>query len=133
MLLVEDDPVSAAVVSLALDDLRLVNPLHAALDIPDAIEWLRAASDKGTPPALILLDMHLPGGTGLDLLRWLRQRGRHRDVPVIMLTSSSELWEVNQAHDLGISSYLVKPVGLSALGDIVRSLPLPWGLLPDGR
>jgi len=130
VLLVEDDPVAAAVVSHKLDELGLVNPLITAVDLPDALDWLKAAAGR-VPLAVVLLDVYLPGGSGLDLLRWLRSSPAHRETPVIMLTASSELWEVNEAHHLGISSYLVKPVGLAALGDMIRGLSLPWAFVAD--
>jgi CheY-like chemotaxis protein len=130
VLLVEDDPVAAAVVTQRLEELRLANPLKVVFDIPDAIAWLgAAAAAPETKPALILLDMHLPGGTGIDLLQWLRAEARLADTPVLMLTASSALAEINQAHELGIVSYLVKPVGLAALGEIIKELRLPWALV----
>lgn len=65
---------------------------------------------------LILLDLKLPRrSSGHEILSWLRQQLSLKRLPVIMLTSSKENMDINQAYDLGANSYLVKPVGLTAL------------------
>lgn len=127
VLVVDDDAVARAIVCQRLEDVGLANPLHCVADVPAAREWLEASAAE--PPALVLLDVHMPSGTGLDLLRWMRTRPHLACTPVIVLSASAEMEEIASGHDLGVHSYLVKPVGLAALGDVVRSLDEPWALM----
>ena len=74
--------------------------------------------------------------SGLDVRAWLRGQDRLRRLPVVMLTSSRESADVNRAHDLGVNSYLVKPVEFAAPVDLVRTLRLYWVVMsepPDVR
>ena len=126
----DDDPVARAVVCHRLKEVGLANPVWSAADIGEATTWLEASA--ADPPALVLLDVHLPSGTGLELLRWMRGRPHLAETPVIVLSASAEMEEITSGHELGVRSYLVKPVGLSALGEVVRSLDEPWALIGRG-
>lgn len=75
--------------------------------------------------------MKLPRRSGHEILSWLRQQPSLKRLPVIMLTSSKENMDINQAYDLGANSYLVKPVGLTALVEVVQTLNLYWLLLNE--
>jgi len=92
-----------------------------------------AALESAPRPALVLLDLEMPGKTGLEVLAWLRADVRLATVPVVRLSASSGIDEVDGAYALGISSYLVKPVGFAAMQDIIRQLNLPWALLAEGE
>jgi DNA-binding response OmpR family regulator len=126
---VEDDPAIATLITALLNKLGLANPVEYARDSTTAIEALAAGLAHSRLPILILLDLHLLHGTGFDVLRWSRDQSDLSDVPVVMLTGSAALDEVNEAQALGVASYLVKPVGFEALADVVRSLPTRWALL----
>jgi DNA-binding response OmpR family regulator len=82
---------------------------------------------------LILLDLHIPGKSGLEILAWVRQLPEFNDVPVIMLSGSTESEDIDRAFGLGAESYLVKPVAFDALVDAVTSLGLPWVILSRGQ
>jgi CheY-like chemotaxis protein len=134
VLVAEDDPQTRTVFSRLLGKLGIVNPVRFAADGQQAIDYLAEAAARGEAgPVLIVLDLNMPRRTGLDVLRWLRDGERFREVPVIMLTGSSELADVTESHDLGVASYLVKPVGFGALSDVIRRLELRWALLPSQR
>jgi DNA-binding response OmpR family regulator len=126
--MVEDDPVTADVTEALLRLSGLRNPIRHLTDGEAAAAWLDQRLEGDEAPVLLLLDLHLPGRSGLEILRWLRPRAPH--LPVIMLTAAADLTEVNEAYDLGIASYLVKPVGADAVAEIVRGLDMPWALLP---
>lgn len=127
VLLVEDDLVAAEVTQTLLARTGLRNRIVHFTDGNDALDWLGDHLAADDPPALALLDLHLPGCSGLEILRWLRDQ--RSDVPVIMLTAATDLDEINEAYALGIASYLVKPAGAGAIADIVRGLSSPWALL----
>lgn len=129
VLVVEDDLISASVITGLVSSLGVANEVVVIGDGDSAIAWMDASRGPGTGPALVLLDLHMPGSSGLDVLRWMRGDGGYPSAPVVMLTGSAELADITEAYALGISSYLVKPVGFEALSDILRSLPLRWAIL----
>lgn len=129
VVVVEDDVSGRALVRRYLQKLQLRNPVVEAETGDLAVEVL---SSLEVVPAVVLLDVHLPGRSGLDVLAWIRQHRTLGRVPVVMLTGSSELGDIDRAYEWGISSYLVKPVGFPAVEDILRKLETPWALLsPD--
>lgn len=128
ILVAEDDPSARTLIVRFLERLYLVNPIVHAGDGDEAVTILEKADP---PPAVALLDVRMPGRSGLEVLRWIRGDERLRDLPVILLTASAEADEVHEAHELGATSYLVKPVGYDALGEVLRSLRLPWAFRPD--
>ncbi|MDP3973089.1 MAG: EAL domain-containing protein [Candidatus Nanopelagicales bacterium] len=130
ILVVDDDRVVRLWITTQLTALRLVNPV---IEAADGDEAFRILSDPNLHPALILLDIRMPGRDGLQLLRWLRKDSSHSDVAVVMLTITAEVNEVDEAYSLGISSYLVKPVNAGALEQAIRETGLPWLLVPDGE
>ena len=77
-------------------------------------------------PVLILLDLKLPRRSGHEILDWLRQQPELKRLPVVILTSSREAIDINQAYDSGVNSYLVKPTGLTALLEMMKSVNLYW-------
>jgi CheY-like chemotaxis protein len=134
VLVAEDDAQSRAVFVRLLAKLGIANPVRFAGDGQEAIDYLAAvAAGSEAVPVLIVLDLHMPRRSGLDVLRWVRERGSFARIPVVMLTGSAEMSDVTESHQLGVASYLVKPVGFGALSDVIRRLDLRWALLPSGR
>ena len=127
VLVVDDDAAARKLVIRFLEKLRLRNPLVEAVDGEDAIAKL---SEEANHPVLVLLDMQMPGRSGIEVLRWMRDQPRLRDVPVVVLSGFAELDDMDGMYALGIVSYLVKPVGFPALGDLLRQVDLPWMLMP---
>ncbi|MFC9324425.1 response regulator [Kitasatospora sp. NPDC057015] len=115
VLVVEDDPVAAAAHALHVDrapGFRAVATVHGCAD---ALRALDRAREAGTPVDLVLLDLHLPDGHGLQLCRSLRAAGHPADI--IAVTSARELATVRQAVSAGVVQYLLKPFGRAALLD----------------
>ena len=77
-------------------------------------------------PKVILLDLKLPKIDGLDVLKRLKRDGRTRAIPVVVLTSSKEQSDIVESYDLGVNSYIVKPVTFEALVDILQTLEKYW-------
>lgn len=137
VLLVEDDPNDILLIQRAFRKANLTNiSMQVIQDGDAAIDYLDGAGDytdrdRYPFPVLILLDLKLPRRSGLEVLGWLRQQPELRRLPVIILTSSQENTDVNRAYDLGANSYLVKPLGLNALVDIVTTINMYWLLLNE--
>ncbi len=125
---VEDDAVSRMLMCACLTGLGLMNPAVELADGDEAIEELRRlmAEEADSLPVLVVLDRRLPGISGMDVLRWMRLQPELRAVPIVMLSGDDDAAGVTEAYQLGVRSYLVKPVGFAALGLVVREMGLPW-------
>lgn len=131
ILIAEDSAEARTIFERLFRKLRVDNPIQFADDGQAAIDYLAAVlAGEQTAPVLVLLDLNMPRKSGLDVLRWLRVQSALPGTPVVILTGSAEMREVRECHDLGVASYLVKPVGFGALSDVIRSLELRWALLP---
>jgi DNA-binding response OmpR family regulator len=135
ILLMEDDHSHAVLVERVLRKAGLANPLSVAGTAGEAKTLLSAArDDSDTMPVLVLLDLHVPDGSGLDVLEWIRDQHPLRRLPVVMLSSSTESEDINRAFELGADTYLVKPVAFDALADAVSALGLRWAIVgPPNR
>jgi len=139
ILLVEDDRGQSLLVERVFRKAGVANPLRVFHEGNGALAYLGGqetyADRTHFPlPALILLDLHVPGRSGLELLTWLREQPNLDRIPVVMLSGSSESEDIDRAFELGANSYLVKPVAFDALLDTVTGLGLPWMILGgDGK
>ena len=133
ILLVEDNPDDAELALLALKRNHLANRVHLARDGAEALAFLFAEGEPGqpeSPPArLILLDLKLPKVDGLEVLQRIKADPRTRRIPVVMMTSSREERDVVASYQLGVNSYIVKPVDFEQFTEAVRQLGLYWLLL----
>jgi two-component system response regulator len=111
-----------------------MNELVVVRDGVEALDYLFAAV---TPPDLVLLDIKLPRVDGLEVLRRLRGDPRTRRQPVVILTSSNEEQDIVTSYDLGVNSYVRKPVDFAQFAEAARQLGLYWLVLneppPGGR
>jgi len=82
-------------------------------------------------PALIMLDLKMPMVSGLEVLQEIKQDEELRHVPVVMLTSSREEQDLEEAYRLGCNAYVVKPVNFRDFIDAVKSLGLFWAVLNE--
>jgi two-component system response regulator len=131
ILLVEDNQDDR---DLALHSLRrenLANKIVVARDGEEALDFLfcRGASANRSfdhPPKLVLLDLKLPKVDGIEVLRQIKAEPRTRTIPVVILTSSKEERDVVHGYDLGVNSYIQKPVDFSQFRETVKQLGLYW-------
>ena len=124
ILLIEDEPTDAQLILRGFERAKVLNPIVHLTNGDDALRYLAGKGEftdriKYPIPALILLDLKLPGLTGIQLLQWLHVQGELKRVPLVVLTGDDRQETINAAYDLGANSYLVKP-GNSA--DIVRMI-----------
>jgi CheY-like chemotaxis protein len=137
ILLVEDNPTDILFIQRAFREADLCGiSLQIIKDGDAAVLYLSgegeyADRERYPLPILILLDLKLPRRSGQEVLVWLRQQPDLKRLPVVILTSSRDIRDVNQAYDSGVNSYLVKPVGFSALLEMLRTLNLYWLVLNE--
>jgi two-component system response regulator len=134
ILLVEDNPDDEELTLLSLRKNNLAHDIVVVRDGVEAIEFLfgtgqYAGRDISQTPTVILLDLKLPKLDGLGVLKRLRADGRTRNLPVVVLTSSSQDADVLASYNLGANSYVRKPVEFGAFVEAVSSLGLYWVLL----
>ena len=128
---VEDDPNDALLVQLAFRKLELAGQLRAVDDGDKAMAYLSNRppfEDKGQfpLPAFVLLDIKLPGGSGFDVLAWIRSRPEVRYLPVAILSSSTQPEDIRKAYDLGANSFIQKPSSLEGILEMVRTAHAYW-------
>jgi two-component system response regulator len=136
ILLVEDNPSDIGLTRRALAKSRIANELVVAEDGQDALDYLfgrgaytgRAVTQL---PALVLLDLKLPRVDGLDVLRRIRTEPITRRMPVVILTSSKEEQDLATSYDLGVNSYIRKPVDFVQFAKAIEQLGLYWLVLNE--
>jgi two-component system response regulator len=133
ILLVEDDANDEMLTLHALKKHKLANKIHVVRDGAEALDFVFCtgayASRKSENPRVILLDINLPLVNGMEVLRRIRADPRTRSAPVVMLTSSSEERNMVESHELGVNSYIVKPVDFDQFTETARQLGLYWLLV----
>ncbi len=134
VLLVEDNPRDAEMTLRTLRRRNLANGIVHVKDGQEALDWLfgegaYADRDVSRPPGIVLLDLKLPKVDGLEVLRAIRTDERTRRIPVIVLTSSKEDRDVIESYQLGVNSYIVKPVDFDNFSAAVAEVGHYWLLL----
>lgn len=136
ILLVEDNPSDVDLTKRALMKGHIVNELVVVTDGQEALDYLLgvgayAGRDKSDLPTLTLLDLKLPKVSGLDVLRRIRTERTTRRIPVVILTSSREEQDMAAGYDLGVNSYIRKPVDFEHFVQSVSQLGLYWLVLNE--
>lgn len=130
ILLVEDSPNDAELTMRALKKGGLANKLLWVKDGEEALDYLfrrgtYAVRDLSTP-RLVLLDLKMPRVDGIEVLRVVKADERTRRIPVVVMTSSQEERDLAQTYELGVNSYVVKPVDFNAVAEIVCRAGYYW-------
>jgi CheY-like chemotaxis protein len=136
ILLVEDNTSDIELTQRALSKSRIANEMVVVQDGQEALDYIFGAGayagrDVSVLPGVALLDLHLPKVSGLDVLRAVRADLRTRRMPVVILTSSNEERDVAAGYDLGVNSYIQKPVDFERFAEAVRTLGLYWLVLNE--
>lgn len=135
ILIVEDNPDDEELTLHALKRVNLVNHIHVTRDGAEALDYIfgRNAPDAEleNTPRLIFLDLKLPKIDGMEVLERLKTDPRTRMIPVVMLTSSREERDVVESYQLGVNSYIVKPVDFEQFTQSVGQAGLYWAVLNE--
>ena len=134
ILLVEDNPNDVELALRALKKHNLTNNVHVVKNGAEALEYIfgtgaYAGRDVNNKPKVVLLDLKLPKVDGLEVLRRIKADERTKVIPVVVLTSSTEERDIIESYQLGVNSYIVKPIDFDKFIDAVSELGLYWLLL----
>lgn len=134
VLAAEDEETDAFILRLAFEKAGVNCPLMFVRDGKEAVDYLSGIppfQDRAVHPlpSLVTLDLKMPRMNGFDVLAWLRTRPDLRDIPAVVISSSSNNADIEQARSLGARDYFVKPHLLDDLVNIARTLQTRW-LLP---
>jgi two-component system response regulator len=136
ILLIEDNLSDIALTKRALAKSRVANPLIVAEDGQEALDYMFAAGaytgrDVAAIPALILLDLKLPKIDGITVLRRIRADPRTHRACIVVLTTSSQEQDLAMSYDLGINSYIRKPVSFDQFVTAIEQLGMYWLVLNE--
>jgi len=135
ILLVEDNPNDAELTMEALGQNNLTNEVEWVKDGQQALDYLNQQGDyanrTGGNPGLIMLDLKLPKIDGLEVLRVIKTTDSLKTIPVVVLTSSREERDLTESYNLGVNTYVVKPVDFHDFMKAVTELGVFWALINE--
>ena len=131
ILLAEDEEDYVLLIRRAFAQAKIPNPLHVVWNGQEAIAYLKgegkyANREEYPLPDLLLLDLKMPRVNGFEVLKWLRSEPGLAPLRVLVLTSSEELRDVNEAYKLGANSFLVKPLDFQDFTQLSRLIQEFW-------
>lgn len=122
---VEDNPDDILLFGMVFQKAKFSVRVEFITDGEKAIEYFSAGTGKPLP-ILLLLDLKLPKKSGLEVVAWVRSQPPLKRLPIIMLTSSNQPEDIDQAYDLGVNSYLVKPANVEELIEMAKMIDAFW-------
>lgn len=122
VLLVEDSVADVALTKAIIKRENLSLNLFVVRDGEEAIAFIKNTEGDMNKIDLILMDFNLPKQNGLDILRFIEEQGKYKDVPVIMLTGSDAPSDMDMAYQLGAKNYMVKPLVLDKLKEAIKDI-----------
>jgi two-component system, response regulator len=136
ILLVEDNPSDVNLTKRAMTKNHVFNELIVARDGQEALDYLFATGaylgrDLSSQPVLILIDLRLPKIDGLTVIERIKRDERTKRIPVVVLTTSKEESDLAAAYDLGVNSYIRKPVDFTQFLDAVNQLGMYWLIINE--
>lgn len=136
ILLVEDNPDDVELTRIAFQEAKIGNLLRVVSDGAEALDYLfargrHAGRDPSVLPALVLLDLNLPKVDGREVLQAIRGNDATRALPVVVLTTSAEPFDIDATYALGVNSYIRKPVDFEQFVWAVKQVGLYWLMLNE--
>ena len=131
ILMADDDADDRRLTKEALEESRLANGIRFVEDGEELMDYLRhsgkfANLQEFPRPGLILLDLNMPRYDGRAALKEIKNDPDLRQIPIVILTTSKADEDVYRSYDLGVNSYIVKPVTFEALVDILQTIEKYW-------
>ncbi|KLI98274.1 response regulator [Luteimonas sp. FCS-9] len=138
ILLIEDNPDDAELTRIAFVEAGIDGRLVVVGDGAEALDYLfargrHAGRDASQLPSIVLLDLNLPKLDGREVLQALRASPATRGLPVVVLTTSTEPFDVEASYALGVNSYIRKPVDFGKFVEVVKQIGLYWLVLNHPR
>ena len=131
ILLADDDPDDRKLTQDAFAENRLANVLHCVEDGEELMDYLhrrgKFSNLRGEPlPGLILLDLNMPRKDGREALKEIKADPELRRIPIVVLTTSKAEEDIVRTYDLGVNSYVTKPVTFKSLVELIKVLGRYW-------
>jgi CheY-like chemotaxis protein len=131
LLLVDDNEDDIFFTKQAIGEANITNPVSTAADGMEVLDYLIGNGkyqDRAVYPlpALMLLDLKMPRKGGLEVLQWIREQPKFRNLVVIILTTSLEPSDIEKAYALGANSYLQKPSNIEILSEMMQAIKKYW-------
>lgn len=131
ILLADDDEDDRLLTTEALKENRVANPVHCVKNGEELLDYLHQRGEYADPttspkPGIILLDLNMPKMDGRESLARIKADPNLRRIPVVILTTSKAEEDVLRSYDLGVNSFIIKPVSFNALVDILQGIHHYW-------
>jgi CheY-like chemotaxis protein len=123
ILVADDDPEDRQLIKEALQESRLLNEVHFVSDGEELMTRLQSGCEL---PGLILLDLNMPKKDGREALKEIKGNLRLKQIPVVVLTTSKAEEDIYRTYNLGVNSFVTKPVTFTSLVEIMRDLGRYW-------
>ena len=136
IVLIEDNQYDVELIMRALDKINLSNNVLVLEDGEKALDYFFSRGiyknrETSVDPKLILLDLKLPKLDGLEVLSEIKSNNKTKSIPVVVLTSSNEEKDIVESYNLGVNSYIVKPVDFNKFIDTVKQIGMYWFTLNE--
>jgi len=126
ILLVEDRAIDLDLTKRALARGTRRNPVQVARDGEQALDFIDRWDEGDLPPVFILLDLKLPKVSGLEVLRRIKGHPKFSSIPVIIMSTSAEDRDIEEAYKLGCNSYIVKPIDFDKFVEVASQVEVYW-------
>ena len=131
ILMADDDPDDCMMVKEALAESRVLNELHTVADGEELLDYLKRRGKfenltSAPRPGIILLDLNMPRMDGREALAEIKGDPQLRKIPVVVLTTSKAEEDIYRTYDLGVNSYVTKPVTFEGLVEVMRTMGRYW-------
>jgi CheY-like chemotaxis protein len=126
ILLVEDNEGDIVLTAEAFEKSKLINKLQIIKDGKQAILFFENLNEGSEQPNLVLLDINLPKVSGHEVLKYIKSHDKHKNIPVIMLTTSSSEKDINQSYENSASLYITKPIDVADFSRTIGKIEDFW-------
>lgn len=131
ILMADDDEEDRMLTKEAFEEVKLVNDLRFVKDGEELMDYLYQKGSYSNPgnaprPGLILLDLNMPKKDGREALKEIKGDPKFRQIPIVVLTTSKSEEDIYRTYDLGVNSFITKPVSFASLIDVTKTLSKYW-------